>query len=350
VFDRPERVEERPGLARTYFAQRCVSDAQLEQMIAAFRSIGAYVELFHGEQPLLRALADGRLQRMSRPIKLIYNGIEGGIGDDGFEPGRKALIPAVSDSYGVLCANSNAYGCALGRHKFHYFTVLRALGVRAPRAWHYRPSAGWAGGLSPEDGLKVIVKSTFESWSVGVTDGSVFVVDDACEDHVSTIAREIGQSVTVQEFVPGPEICVPIFACPDRVVTPPIEAVLTKAPGDPGAVTTVDDNLQDEGIIRRRYTHPPDVVQRLRESTAAAFDVLELGAFARMDFRVDADGDGWLTDVGVSPGLGQGNSAFSSLAELGFDYASFIRIVVAATLGSRGLLPNSHARIQSPAA
>ena len=128
AFDRPERVDERPGLARTYFAQRCLSDEQLARLVDAFRSVGSYVELFEGELELLEGLADGRIQGIEKPLKVIYNGIEGGIGQHGFEPGRKALLPAVADAYGLVSSNSNAYACALGRHKFHYFTVLRACG------------------------------------------------------------------------------------------------------------------------------------------------------------------------------------------------------------------------------
>ncbi len=96
------------------------------------------------------------------------------------------------------------------------------------------------------------VKSTYESWSVGVTEESIFVVDDTCEERVAAIAEEIGQSATVQEFVAGPEVCVPVFSCPEMVVTPPIEAILTKAPGDGEAVTTIDDNLRHDGVRRRR--------------------------------------------------------------------------------------------------
>jgi D-alanine-D-alanine ligase-like ATP-grasp enzyme len=171
-----------------------------------------------------------------------------------------------------------------------------------------------------------------------VTEASIFVVDDSCEDRVSAIADEIGQSVTVQEFVPGPEICVSVFALPDHVVAPPIEAVLAKAPGDPNAVTTIDDNLRRGAVLRRRYAGSLEVVERLVRDASAAFDVLELQSFARMDFRVEDNRRVWITDVGVSPGLAPDNSAFSSVAELGFDYPSFLRIVVAATLASRGLL------------
>jgi D-alanine-D-alanine ligase len=338
VYDRPSRAQERAGLARTYFAQRCVSDVQLEQIIGAFRDVGSYVELFAGEQPLIEALTTGRLQSLPHGLKVVYNGIEGGISSDGFAPGRKALIPSVADSYGLVCANSNAYACALGRHKFHYFTVLRALGVATPRVWHFRPEHGWAGGKSPHRDAKVIVKSTYESWSVGVTENSIFVVDGTCEERVASIAAGIGQSVTVQEFVTGPEVCVPVLAAPSHIVTPPVEAVLAKAPGDTSAVMTIDDNLAHGGVTYRRFVCAADVATQLRDTALAAFGVLELESFARIDLRVDPDGRPWVIDIGVSPGLSTESSAYSSFAELGFDHSAFLRAVVAATLGSRGLL------------
>jgi D-alanine-D-alanine ligase len=334
-FDRPERVEERPDLARLYFAQRCVTDEQLEQIGAVFREIGAYVELFAGERPLLEALANGRLQSIERSLKLIYNGIEGGVTPGGFEPGRKALLPAIADSYGLICCNSNAYACALGRHKFHYLTVIRSLGIRTPRAWHYRPETGWAGGMAPANGTKVIVKSTYESWSVGVSDDSVFVVDDSCEGRVSTVAHQIGQAVTVQEFVSGPEVFVPILSCPEPVVMPPMEAVLDKDQSAPDAVVTIDDNLRRR-VSHRRFEDDPGVMASLCAAAVHVFDALGLRSLARIDFRVDDAGEPWVIDVGVSPGLGAGGAACRSIGELGFDYPGFLRVVIAATLASRG--------------
>jgi D-alanine-D-alanine ligase len=349
VYDRPGRVDDRPALSRQFFAQRCVSDAQLNQTIRAFRSVGAYVELFEGEQPFIEALASGRLHALERDLKVVYNGIEGGIGEGGFEPGRKALIPAVADAYGLVCANSNAHGCALGRHKFHYYTVLRALGISTPPVWHYRPREGWAGERAPPPGTKVIAKSTYESWSVGVTDESVFVSDESTRERVAAIAADIGQSVTVQAFVAGPEVCVPILGSAPPLATPPVEVILAKAPGDADAVMTIDDNLEHAAVSYRRFAGPPEVEQELRATSLAAFSILELQAFARIDFRVDARGTAWVTDIGVSPGLSTESSAFASLAEYGFDHPSFLRVVIAATLGSRGLLTSCRARTQPPA-
>lgn len=338
VFDRPTRVEERPGLARTFFAQRCVSDLQLEQTIDAFRSIGAYVELFEGERPFFEALVSGRLHAIDRDIKIVYNGIEGGISVDGFEPGRKALLPAAADAFDLVCSNSNAYACAVGRHKFHYFTILRALGVPSPLTWHYRSGGGWAGGQAPPHGTKVIAKSTFEAWSVGVTDDSVFTVGSDCDERVDAIAKDIGQAVTVQQFISGTEVCVPVFATPAQFTTPPVESILARAPQDPDAVVTIGDNLRSGAVTYSPYSSTPDVMQRLQRMAIDAFDVLELTAFARIDFRVADDGGAWVIDVGVSPGLGTGSSGARSLAELGFDHPAYLRLAVAATLASRGLL------------
>jgi D-alanine-D-alanine ligase len=317
-------------------------------MLDAFRTIGAYVELFEGEQPLLQALVEGRLQRIDRPVKVIYNGVEGGVTRGGFKPGRNAVIPAIADAYGLICANSDAYGCALARHKFHYFTLLRTLDVPTPPVWHYRPSIGWVGGQAPPEGEKVIAKSTYESWSVGVTEDSIFTMDDSCEQRVAAIAEQIGQPVTVQAFVRGQEVCVPVLAHPGRVVTPAMEALMAKAVSDADAVMTIDDNLRDDAVTHRRLEAPPEFEARLASIALKAFDLLQLEAFARVDFRVDEGGTPWVTDVNASPGLSVNSSAFKSLNELGFSHASFLRIVIGATLGSRGIL-SSPARTRAPA-
>lgn len=336
VYDRPERAAERPGLARTHFAERCVSDEQLGFMIDAFRSVNAYAELFEGERPFMEALACGRLQRLERPLSVAYNGIGWGVGVDGFQRGRKALIPLIADSYGLICANSDAYACALTLHKFHSFLVIAALGVSTPQTWHFEPSRGWIGGRPPA-GVRVIVKSTYEAWSVGVTEESVFVVDESCDRRVAEIARQIGQAATVQAFIPGTEVYVPVMSCPERIVMPPVEAVIRRAAGDPDAVMTIDDNLE-RGVGYRRFDGPKELIERLGEDALTVFEGLQLQGLTRIDFRIDEGGRPWVIDVAVSPGLSLRSPVFLSASEIGLDHPTFLRAVVAATIGSEGRL------------
>jgi D-alanine-D-alanine ligase len=349
VYDRPDRVDQRPGFARSFFAERCVSDAQLDATVAALRRAGAYVELFPGEMPFLEALVSGRLSSIDRPTKLVYNGIEGSIAHDAFRPGRKALLPAVADSYSILCSNSDAHSCSVGRHKFHYYRLLSSLGIAVPPVWHYRPGHGWAGNQAPTRGLRVIAKSTYESWSVGVTSDSVFSVDDSCQERVAEIAREIGQAVCVQEFVAGPEVHVPVLSLPDRWTCPPMQAVLAKAPNDAAAVMTIDDNLASGAIFYHRFEGDDETQRRIRTAAVDTFDGLQLGAFARVDFRVASDGVPWVIDVGVSPGISEASSAFASIQVLGFDHEEFLQIVVASTLAEQSTLPSFPARTRFPA-
>jgi D-alanine-D-alanine ligase len=337
VYDRPSRVSERPGLARTFFAQRCESDDQLEQIIDALRSAGAYVELFEGEQPFIAATAEGRLKRVGRPLQVVYNGMGWGIGPEGFQAGRKALVPLVCDSYGLICANADAYPCVLTAHKFHCFMILRALGIRAPRTWHYRPGAGWVGDPAAV-GTKVIVKSNFEAWSVGVSDASVFVVDASCESRVASIANEIGQAVIVQEFIAGPEVYVPVLTCPEPLAAPPVQTMLSKAPGAADAFVTMEDNLAEAAIEYVPFRAAPAVIDELRAAAVEVAATMQLDGFSRIDFRIDDDGQPWVFDIAVSPGLEEDGSGATSLAQYGFDHAAFNRLVIAITLASNGLL------------
>ena len=308
-------------------------------MIESLRDVGAYVELLDGDQAFIRAVAANRLQAVSRRLKLVYNGVEGGIGLDAFQPGRKALIPVVADAFDLVASNSNAYACAVGRHKFHYFTLLRALGIRTPMTWHFRLRDGWDGGVAPPSGTTVIVKSTYESWSVGVSEDSVFAYDRKQDGLIREIAASIGQDVCVQTFVSGPEVCVPVYATPERFATTPVRAILAKAPGDPNAIMTFQDVSRKDALTHSPYPEDEPGQQEMIRSAIRVFEALELGAFARIDFRVDRDGSPWVTDVGVSPGIGPGSSAFRSAHAEGLSYGEFVRVAMAATLAYRDLLP-----------
>jgi D-alanine-D-alanine ligase len=336
VYDRPERERERPGLSRTFFAQRCVSDAHLDVTIDAFRSVGAYVELFTGERAWISALAEGRLQQLPQRMKVAFNGIGWGIGVDGFMPGRKALVPLLADAYGMTCVNSDAHACAVTVHKFHSSLVLNGLGICVPRTWHYRPPHGWVGHRPPR-GARVIAKSTYEAWSVGVTHDSVFVVDDTLDARVAEVAQRIGQAVTVQEFVSGREVYVPVWSCPERILTPPMEAVAARAPGDPDAVMTVEDSIRG-GVRYRRFGGSEELIERLCTAAISVVDVFDLYGLARIDFRIDDEERLWVIDIAIDPGVAVENSAFQSLAEFDFDHQAFLRTVIAATLAAKRLL------------
>ncbi len=335
VFDRPSLVQERPALARTFFAERCLSEVQLKQMTDSLDAVGAHTQLFDSHA-FVEALAGGIHKQVNKRLIVAYNGLGYSVGRGAFEPGRKSLVPLLADSYGLLCANADPYACAFTLHKFHCFSILKLLGAGVPRTWHFRPSSGWLGDAPPH-GTKVIVKSNYESWSVGVTEESVFIADESCTDRVHASAQRIGQPVTVQEYIAGPEVCVPVLSCPERIASQPVELVLERTADGTDMFMTIDDTITDEGISYRPFGG--EVGARVQDSARRIVELLDLRGLSRIDFRVDRDGVPWAFDVAISPGIAANGSAFVSLAEyVGFDHAAFIRLVIAATLGAHGVL------------
>jgi len=331
VFDRPRREQERPGLSRLSFAQRCESDEALETLASAFRDVGAYVELFEGEQEFVGALDSGRLRTLGRTLQVVYNGIGWGVGPDGFMVGRKALVPLLADSYRLTCVNADAYACAFTLHKFHSFLVLDSLGIRVPATWQFRGDYGWVGNRPP-NGTRVIAKSNFEAWSVGVTADSVFLVDERAEGRLRALEQELGQPVIAQEFIPGVEVCVPILVGPRSEVAPPVKAILERAPNDPEAFMTIDDTVAAAGYTHTIYEASEALLSELRSTTIDVAHKLSLRGLCRMDFRVDAAGVPWLFDVAIEPGISQRSSAFRSFASFGLAHDEFVRAVFAASL------------------
>lgn len=336
IYDRPDRETERPGLWRTHFAARCVSDSALDSMLDVLRDTGIYAELFTGERPFIDALASGRLERLGRDLHLAFNGIGWGIGAEGFMPGRKALVPLLADAYGIVPLNADGYGSALTVHKFHSFLVLRALGIRTPQTWGFHPTLGWVG-PRPELGTKVIAKSTYEASSVGVATNSVFEVDGHSDAYLRAMAESIGQLLTVQAFIPGREVCVPVLSSSHSIVLPPVEAVIPRDPS-PDGIMTLSDTLNRDGYVHRAYDGQGAEVTAMATTALQAYRYLELRGLARFDFRVDASGAPWLFDVAIEPGLSQGGSAFRSFGLLDVDYATFLRATIGASLVDWGAL------------
>jgi D-alanine-D-alanine ligase len=338
VFDRPWRETERPGLARTHFGDRCVSDEALEVIISVFRDAGLYVELFEGERPFIEALTSGYLRSLERSITIAYNGIGWGIGANAFMAGRKALVPLLADAFGGVPFNADGYACALTVNKFHSFLVFRGLGIAVPDTWQYDERLGWIG-PQPPAGTRVIAKSTYEASSVGVSHDSVFVIEEGSDEKLRDLARSIGQPITVQRFIIGPEVCVPVMSKRKLVVAPPMKALVSGHTESEGLnIMTLEDVLRPDGFTHQRFEADERLIRTLTETSHRLFELLDLRGLARFDYRIDERGVPWLFDVAIEPGIGASSSAFRGFRELGFDHPSFLRAVLATSLEDWGAI------------
>jgi len=275
-----------------------MTEQVINEIIGSLRDFGTYVRLFVGEDAFLRAVLDGEIDEIRRPKKFVYNLAQTGTG-----PARKALIPTFCNLHHLPYGNSDGHVVALLRHKYHATSILRDHGFPVPRTWFYLQTGTWLQNERPPNGLKVIVKATYEAASIGLSKECVRTCDQYLEEFARNHSQTLRQPLTVQEFIEGYEIEVPVFSAPDAY-----------APGAVGVsirgTRRLGDNFLDYHCLDDRAYDFFDFVEenkelstKLRSVTEKAATVLGIAGVGRIDYRAIPAGSFYITDMQTMPDI-----------------------------------------------
>lgn len=316
-----------PSVMRDYAGHSVVteyfSDEEIEELLSGLRACGFYVEAFFDEDEFIRWILDRGLESTNKPYHLVHSTAQAGVG-----PGRKALIPSFCELHQIPTTNSDPYVVSLARHKFHVNLILQAAGVRVPRCWLFDRHRGWLLDRKPPMGAKVISKPTYESASIGVDENSVREVDKDFSDSIGAQSQVYMQPITVQEFIPGYEIEIPMIGL--------------ESPFALGRVgISVDDEqyLQDRFLTYDRVFHDRydffdfDKVEarckvEMKKCAEMVFRVLGIRNFGRADFRMDEAGNFYVIDVATNPHITH-HSSFAFAFQLnGLKYVDMLSTLV----------------------
>ncbi|HTD36094.1 MAG TPA: hypothetical protein VK669_01175 [Candidatus Limnocylindrales bacterium] len=256
--------------------------------------------------------------------KIVYTSAANGIG-----PGRRTLIPAFCSLEGLPTANSDAYSCAINRHKFHCAMLLKELGFRVPRTWWYDAEEGWFQDDRPTIGDRVIAKSTFEGASLGVSAATVGEFGAHMEREIANASRDLRQPMTVQEFIRGNELEVPVLRLPDRYIAPSPVAIARRGGG-----RSPDDVLLYEDVYDDYYEfsspgYSNEESRRISEIAERVAAALGFRGFSRVDFRIDEFGNPFVIDVSTTPHLTRTSSFNFIFDQMGFTYSDMLEAMIA---------------------
>jgi len=307
------------------------TEAQIDDILAAFRSIPVTVLPFYSEKALLSYYAnDFDRTRLTR-FAMVYTTAEGGAGS-----GRRALIPTVSRLYGIPCCNSGAHGSSLGRHKFHSNRLAAMNGVSVPDSWYFMRDGTWFGDISPRPGTKVILKPTYESASIGISDRSVVQVDSTFQDACLDLLSKWQQPISIQEFRSGYEIGVPVAQLPDERALPLVGFTGPKEQRYGADFRTFEqENLQPS----REYYTPEffsqTQIDAISKDAIRAFKAIEMEGAGRIDMRIDEDGRWYAFDINESPPPVLNSGMGFALQSLGFSYQDLLLFLIGVNLRIR---------------
>lgn len=304
--------------------------AQAEEIIRSLQSLGVTVRSFFDERAFLEAVSTERNDGDRHVV--VFTTAEGGAGS-----GRRALIPAVCNLFGLPVLNSGAHACSVARHKLHANAVLQHVGVRVPAAWQFA-RGGWTGERRPPDGTRVIIKPTYESMCVGIDDESVQIVDGGFDAIAAAKAESFRQPVVVQEFISGEEVGVPVVRLHRTMALPAI--AFRRRDGSlygSNPKTFRDENLAHD-TSRALYRAEPAQYAALQRSAVLAFDALEMQGVGRIDLRVDVDGRAWAFDTNESPPPLGGTAYAAAMQELGFTVSEMLAVWLGVCLVDHGII------------
>lgn len=235
---------------------------------------------------------------------------------------------------GLAYTGCNAQGMVLSRGKalskkivtYHRVPVPRF--VVFPRGRKVKPSANLK--------YPVIVKSVNEDASLGISQASVVWDKDALIERAGFVHERIQTHAIAEQFIEGRDVYVPCLGNDRLRVFPAQELVFKKAPDDAMNIATekakFDLRYQKKwGIDLKTAELEPALANRLDRLTKRVYRALQLDGYARVDYRLDAEGNPYFVEANSNPDVAREEEFASSAALAGVKYEKLIQTIL--TLG-----------------
>jgi len=294
-------------------------DSYQESIVAALREKGHDAFGFR--------VREDRLQELQNlDCDLAFNLVEEGLNNDSaLEP----HLPALLDVYGIPYTGGDFLSIALTLDKARTKEILGYHGVPTPAFQIFTAADDAPRGDLP---FPLIVKPQHEDASIGVFRDSVVADEPALRRKVRQILRRYRQPAIVEEYVDGRELSVGVIEQgARRLVTPVNEVVFNFPPGVPRVFTYVgkwDPDSEEYKAIVPDQCPALDLAaadeEEIRRVALRVFELLRLRGYARVDFRLRADGGLYVLEVNANPLIGE-YSVMATMAEkMGWPFPKFI--------------------------
>jgi D-alanine-D-alanine ligase len=247
------------------------------------------------------------------PTDVVFIGLHGGQGEDG-------TLQALLDLTGVPYTGSGHLASALAMDKDLSKRLFRAAGVRTPD-WLMAPASDDA--IVATLGLPVIVKPSKQGSTVGLT-----LVKLRAELQPAIVeARNYDDEVMIEQFIAGREFTVGILgdqALPVGEIIPKHEIYDYECKYTPG-------------MAREEFPAKLSAAEtsEAQEQARLAFRALKLSGYARIDFRMTADGTFYCLEANTLPGMTELSLIPQAAAAAGITFPELCERIVQLATGLR---------------
>lgn len=174
-----------------------------------------------------------------------------------------------------------------------------------------------------------LVKPDIEDGSLGIDQGSVVEEGALMAARVRSLHSRYHGPVLIESYLPGPEFNIGLIELSELVVLPVAQVVFEPIEGHWPILTyeakwnpdSIDDRTSP--VVCPAPIHP-ELSQRLQSLAAAAFRSTGCRDYARVDFRLDANGRPMILEVNPNPDISPGAGLARAIGASGRSYSEVI--------------------------
>ncbi len=223
-------------------------------------------------------------------------------------------------------------GLVLSRDKALAKKIISYHGIRVP-GFAVVPR-GQRARLPEHLTFPLIVKSLVEHASFGISSASVVKTERTLADRVAYVHHRLATDAIVEEYVAGRELYVGVIGNRRPQVLPIWELLFENLPANMPPIATEkvkhDTDAQARwGIFQHPAEDlPPKLVKQVQQSCRQIYRALELEGYARIDFRLRADGALFFLEANPNPEIARCEEFASSAAYAGTSYPRLLQKIL----------------------
>ena len=277
----------------------------------------------------------GRAEKKLRNLNkdLVFNLFEGFCG----YPETEAVLPEILSKIGIPCTGCPVSALKLGLDKAKMKVIHKAAGIRTPDFQLLNPAILNMYRL----GYPCIVKPRCEDASHGLSAESVVNDFASLKRQIRLVSNCYGGDALVEEFINGREFNATILGDSKCTVLPVSEIVYSLPSGMPRILTFAAKWEPDSPYFEGTKAICPAEVEaeereRIAETAVAAFRILGGKGYARVDMRIDHEGQVNVIEVNPNPDISPGSGVVHQAEAAGMTYTQFIEKIVQLALYGKG--------------
>src|SRR5829696_3825514 len=183
--------------------------------------------------------------------------------------------------------------------------------------------------------LPLIVKSLSEDSSLGISQASVVDTDEKLAERVAFIHERIGTAAIVEQYIEGREIYVGVLGN-ERLRVLPVWELKLGILSECACPTTTEKVKHDPSYQERvgivdgpAKDLAPELYSRIQRTAKRIYKILGLDGYARIDFRLAADGTPYFIEANPNPEIARSQEFATAARHDGLDYPDLLHRILA---------------------